>query len=154
MPHLAELNIAKLRYPKGDARAAPFFDALDRVNALAERMPGFVWRLKDAGGNATDIPFSDDPTVIANLSVWETPEALEKYVFQTVHTAFYRKREDWFQRMAGPHMVFWWIEPGTVPTLAEAASRLAELAASGPSERAFGWSDLKSAKLWRAQRCA
>ena len=71
MPHLAELNIAKLRYPKGDLRAADFFDALDRVNALAERMPGFAWRLKHEGGNATDIPFSDDPLVIANLSVWD-----------------------------------------------------------------------------------
>jgi hypothetical protein len=154
VPHLAELNIAKLRYPKGDPRVAPFFDALDRVNALAERMPGFVWRLKDEGGNATDIPFSDDPMVIANLSVWETPGALEKYVFETVHRAFYRKRDEWFERMSGPHMVFWWIEPGTVPTLADAAGRLADLATNGPSEQAFGWPDLKSAELWRAQRCA
>ncbi len=154
MPHLAELNIARLRYPKGDPRMAEFFDNLDRVNAVAERMPGFVWRLKDEGGNATDIPFSADPMVIANFTVWETPEALERYVFQTVHTAFYRKRDQWFERMAGPHMVFWWIEPGHVPTLADAALRLADLAANGPTVRAFGWSDLKSAELWRAQRCA
>ena len=57
--HLAELNIARLRYPKGDPRADAFFDALDRVNATAERMTGFVWRLKDEGGNATNIPFND-----------------------------------------------------------------------------------------------
>jgi heme-degrading monooxygenase HmoA len=153
MLNLAELNIAKLRYPKGDPQVEEFFDALDRVNGLAERMPGFVWRLKDEGGNATDIPFCDDPMVIANLSVWETAEALEKYVFQTVHTAFYRKRDLWFERMAGPHMVFWWVEPGTAPTLANAAARLTDLASNGPSARAFGWADLKSAELWRAQRC-
>ena len=154
MPHLAELNLAKLRHPKGDPRVAAFFDAIERVNALAERMPGFVWRLKDEGGDATDIPFSDDPTIIVNMTVWETPEALETYVFQTVHTAFYRKRDEWFERMGGPHMVFWWIEPGHVPTLAEAAARLDDFAANGPSDRAFGWADLKSAELWRAQRCA
>jgi Domain of unknown function (DUF3291) len=154
MSHLAELNIARLRHPNGDPRVAEFFAALDRVNATAERMMGFVWRLKDEGGNATDIAYNDDPLIIANLTVWETPEALERYVFQTVHTAFYRKRDLWFQPMSGPHMVFWWIAPGTVPTLAEAAARLADLAANGPSERAFGWSDLKSAELWRAQRCA
>ncbi len=154
MPHLAELNLAKLRYPKGDARVDEFFDAIDRVNALAERLPGFVWRLKDEGGDATNMRISDDPLVIVNLTVWETPEALEKYVFQTVHTAFYRKRDLWFEPIPGPHMVFWWLEPGSIPTLADAAARLADLAANGPSERAFGWFDLKSAELWRAQRCA
>ena len=154
MPHLAELNIGRLRYPKGDPRAAEFFGALDRVNALAERMPGFVWRLQDAGGNATDIAYNDDPMTIANMSVWETPEALERYVFQTVHTAFYRKRDLWFEKLAGPHMVFWWVEPGQLPTLADAAAKLADLAANGPTDRAFGWSDLKSAELSRAQRCA
>jgi len=152
--HLAELNIARLRYPKGDPRVAEFFENLDRVNATAERMPGFVWRLKDEAGNATDIPFNDDPLVIANLSVWETPETLERYVFQTVHTAFYRKRDLWFEKLSGPHMVFWWIGPGTLPTLSEAAARLSDLAINGPSERAFGWSDLASAELWRTQRCA
>ena len=152
--YLAELNLARLKHPKGDHRVAEFFDALDRVNALAERMPGFVWRLKDEGGNATDIAFNEDPMVIANMSVWQTSEDLERYVFQTVHTAFYRKREQWFERMQAPHMVFWWVEPGHFPTLAEAAGRLASLAASGPSEQAFGWSELKSAELWRAQRCA
>ena len=152
--HLAELNIARLRYPKGDPRVAEFFENLDRVNATAERMPGFVWRLKDEAGNATDIPFNDDPLVIANLSVWETPETLERYVFQTVHTAFYRKRDLWFEKLSGPHMVFWWVGSGTLPTLSEAAARLAELATNGPSERGFGWSDLASAELWRARRCA
>lgn len=154
MPHLAELNIAKLRFPKDDPRAAEFFDNLDRVNATAERMPGFVWRLKDEGGNATSIPFNEDPQVIANVSVWETPAALERYVFQTVHTAFYRKRDLWFEPLSGPHMVFWWVEPGRRPNFADAAARLGDLAANGPSERAFGWSDLKSAEIWRSQRCA
>ena len=151
---LAELNIARLKYPKGDPRVGEFFAALDRVNALAERMPGYVWRLKDDGGNATDIRFTDDPLLIANLSVWQTPQDLERYVFQTVHTAFYRKREQWFDRMSTPHMVFWWVAPGHTPGLAEAADRLADLTANGPSERAFGWSEIKSAELWRAQRCA
>jgi heme-degrading monooxygenase HmoA len=152
--HLAELNIARLRYPKGDPRAAEFFDNLDRVNAVAERMPGFVWRLKDEGGNATNLTYNNDPRVIANLSVWESAEALERYVFQTLHTVFYRKRELWFDKMSGPHMVFWRVEPGAQPTFAEAAERLARLAALGPSEAAFGWSEAKSADLWRTQRCA
>ena len=151
--HLAELNLAKLRYPKGDARVAGFFDALETVNALAGRMPGFVWRLKDDGGDATAFRLAEDPMVIVNLSVWQTPADLERYVFQTVHTAFYRKRDQWFEKMTTPHMVFWQVEPGHQPTLANASDRLADLTANGPSERAFGWSQLKTAEFWRAQRC-
>jgi hypothetical protein len=45
MQHLAQINIARLRHPEGDPRVADFFANLDRVNAAAERMPGFVWRL-------------------------------------------------------------------------------------------------------------
>ena len=43
--HVAELNIGRLNYPIDDPRMAAFVDNLGRVNALAERMPGFVWRL-------------------------------------------------------------------------------------------------------------
>ena len=67
--HLAELNIGKFKYPTTDPRMADFMDNLDRVNALAERSPGFVWRLKGDNNNATDFRVGDDMAV--NLSVWE-----------------------------------------------------------------------------------
>ena len=56
MKHLAELNIGKFKYPTTDPRMAGFINNLDRVNALAERSKGFVWRLKGDNNNATDIP--------------------------------------------------------------------------------------------------
>ena len=72
--HLAELNIARLKYPFDDPRVAEFADNLDRVNGIAERSEGFVWRLQDDGGDATDIRAFDDPLVIVNMSVWHGPE--------------------------------------------------------------------------------
>jgi hypothetical protein len=36
----------------------------------------------------------------------------------------------------------------------EAIERLEHLKAHGPSEHAFGWQDVASAKLWRSARCA
>ena len=113
--HLAQLNVARARFVLDDPRIAEFMDALDRVNTLAERSPGFVWRLKDGSGNATDIAVSDDPQLIANLSVWETPEQLEHFVWNTVHKQFYRKKGNWFAPMSTPHFVMWWIS-GRVPT--------------------------------------
>ena len=49
--HVAELNIGRLNYPIDDPRMADFVDNLGRVNAMAERMPGFVWRLVGDGSN-------------------------------------------------------------------------------------------------------
>ena len=53
---LAQLNIATPRYPTDDPRMGEFMEALDRINALADAAPGFVWRLVGEGtNNATDL---------------------------------------------------------------------------------------------------
>jgi len=152
--HLAQLNIGRLRYPTDDPRMAGFMNNLDFVNAIAERTPGFVWRLKDESNNATAIrPFAD-PDMAVNLSVWEGIEALERFVWQTVHKRFYGQRERWFAMMEGPHAVMWWVDAGHIPTVAEAKERLEYLAAHGPTEQAFGWESIPAAQLWKTARCA
>ncbi len=39
--------------------------------------------------------------------------------------------------MSQPQIALWWIEAGTLPTVAEAKQRLQLLAAGGPGPRAF-----------------
>jgi hypothetical protein len=153
--HLAELNIGRLRAAPHDPRVAEFMDNLALVNAIAERSPGFVWRLKDeAGGNATSFAVSDDPLVIANLSVWESAADLEHFVFNTLHRRFYEKRAAWFEIMDQPHMVFWHVAPGHEPTLEEALDRLALYRRDGASADAFGWEEVMDGARLKAQRCA
>jgi hypothetical protein len=94
----------------------------------------------------------DDNAV--NLSVWETPEALEHYVFKTVHVQFYKKRALWFDLMEKPHMVFWWVEEGHQPALQEALDRLEYYEKNGASEYALGWAEVIDKERWHAQRCA
>jgi hypothetical protein len=149
---LAELNVGRFKYPTSDPRMAGFMDNLDRVNAIAERSPGFVWRLKGDNNNATEFRIGDDYAV--NLSVWETPKALEDYVFKTVHVQFYKKRALWFDALEKPHMVFWWVPEGHLPTLQEAMERLEHYQAHGASDFAFGWAEVIDAERWRARRCA
>jgi heme-degrading monooxygenase HmoA len=151
---VAQINIGRLRFPKGDPRGAEFFDNLDRINSLAERLPGFIWRFQDESGNATDIAFDGDQILIANLTVWESVEALQKFVFQTAHAGFYRKRTNWFVPIEPPHFAIWPIAEGHRPDYEEARGKLAELKALGPTERVFGWSETSAAQEWRAQRCA
>ena len=47
--HVAQINIAKFRAAK--VANADFMAALDRVNAAADRAPGFVWRLVGDGND-------------------------------------------------------------------------------------------------------
>ena len=136
---LAELNVGYAAHDLDDPRMAGFMDNLDRINTLAERSPGFVWRMKSDSGNATDIPVPGDPKMISNLSVWEDVPSLANYVFNTVHARFYDRKVEWFQPMQTPHFVMWWVEDGHIPTLEEATARLAELTEHGSTDRAFGW---------------
>ena len=111
--------------------------ALDPVNALADAAPGFVWRLQTDEGNATSVPFNDDPMVIINMSVWESVEALSDFVYRSAHTEVMRRRAEWFHRSADAYVVLWWVPAGHEPTVEEAAARLESLRASGPTPFAF-----------------
>jgi Domain of unknown function (DUF3291) len=135
--HLAQFNIARLVAPLDDPRLADFVGALDRVNALAEASPGFVWRLQSDSGNATDIRVEQDPLLIVNLTVWETVEALFDFTYRTGHNKVMVRRREWFERMEAAHLVLWWTPAGHHPSLAEAMMRLERLRRDGPTAAAF-----------------
>ena len=155
--HLAELNIGRLVAPTDDPRVAEFMGALDRVNGLGKRMPGFVWMMEGSGepgtGN-TETHIGDDPQFVTNLTVWESAETLENFVWNTVHRHFYERRQEWFEVLGAMHFVMWWVPEGHRPMLEEALERLEGLKANGNSERAFGWDGLAEARLWREHACA
>ena len=151
--HIAQLNIGRFRYPTDDPRMATFMMNLDRINALAERSEGFVGRLKDESNNATAIRPASDLTMAVNLSVWESVEALERFVWATFHKQFYNRKGDWFEKLGTPHFVMWRIPVGHIPDLEEAMGRLAYLTAHRDSDFAFGWSHLAHIKLWMSRKC-
>ena len=152
--HLAQFNIGRLLAPPDDPRVAAFMNALDAINGLADRSPGFVWRLTGAGNNATDLALANDPQLVPNLSVWDSVQNLEHFVWNTVHRRFYERRAEWFEILSKMHFAMWWLPEGKLPTLDEALLRLEHLRANGDSDHAFGWAYLKDARLWRVQNCA
>jgi len=151
---LAELNVGYAKYPLDDARMAGFMDNLDRINALAERSPGYIWRMKSDSGNATDINVPGDETMISNMSVWADVQSLGAYVFNTVHGQFYNRRPEWFEAMNRHHFVMWWIPDGHIPTLQEAVDRLAHLQTHGSSDHAFGWDAVDMSQFRRCTHAA
>jgi hypothetical protein len=131
--------------------------ALDLVNGVGKRSPGFVWMMEGSGepgtGN-TDSKLGGDPQFIANLTVWESVETLESFVWNTIHRQFYQRRREWFEVLDQMHLAMWWIPMGHRPTLNEAMGRMDHLNRNGDSDHAFGWKWLPEAKLWRAKNCA
>lgn len=154
--HLAELNIGRLVAPTDDPKVSEFMNALDRINGLGKRMPGFVWMMEGSGepgtGN-TENNIGDDPLFVANLTVWESVETLEDFVWNTVHRQFYERRQEWFEVMNDMHFVMWWVEEGHQPSLDEGLERLEHLKIHGNSDVAFGWDGIESAQAYKSRRC-
>lgn len=136
--HLAQVNIGRIRAPLAEPIMDGFRNQLDIINALADATPGFVWRLQTEEGNAMAIrPFAGDERMAINLSVWQSLEALQQFVYRSAHAASLRDRKEWFEPMDGPILALWWIPAGHIPTVAEAIERLRLLAERGPSPDAF-----------------
>ena len=135
--HLAEINIATFRAPIADPVNSEFVANLDRVNALAEAAPGFVWRLVGEGNNALEIRAFDNPNTAINLSVWSDLDSLTNFVYRNEgHREIMRRRREWFDRMEF-YLALWWVPAGHRPTVVEGKQRLEALSRVGPSSHAF-----------------
>ncbi|MBL8166022.1 MAG: DUF3291 domain-containing protein [Anaerolineae bacterium] len=134
---IAQINIARMVAPLDSPVMADFVANLDQINALAEAAPGFVWRLKGEGNDATSLRPYEDDRIIVNMSVWQSIDALFQYTYYTAHTDFFRRRAEWFEKLATPAVTLWWVAAGHEPTPAEGRERLEYLAAHGPTPHAF-----------------
>lgn len=134
---LAQVNVAVLKAPLDSPQLADFVAWLGPINALADAAPGFVWRLQSDEGNATSIRIFDTDGLIVNMSVWESIEALQAYVYKSPHIAVLRRRREWFEQMGESHLALWWTPRGERPSIADAEERLLHLRRVGPSAYAF-----------------
>ena len=135
--HLATSNIARMLGAYEDEVMAGFVARLEPLNALADSSPGFVWRYQDESGDATEIRVFDDQKILFNMSVWESPEALQQYAYHGEHLEALQSRAKWFARATRPSMVLWWVRVGHIPTVEEAKEHFEILWRDGPGAAAF-----------------
>lgn len=139
--HLAQANVAIMRGTSyDDPIMAGFVARLDPLNAIADSTPGFVWRLDDEMANEEAARVFDTDRLLFNLSVWESVDALQQYVYKSGHIEAVRKRSDWFEKPTKSPFVLWWIEFGHRPSIEETKLRFEVLWESGPSPEAFTFS--------------
>jgi hypothetical protein len=133
---LAQMNVAYLKAPLDSPQLAGFVSELGRINALAESSPGFVWRLQDDAGDATALHPLGDNTLI-NMSVWQDVASIRRYVYESEHVDFLRRRREWFIRGDAAQLVLWWVPAGHQPGVQEGIDKLRLLQAQGPTQAAF-----------------
>ena len=143
--HLAQLNIAKMKFAIDDPGMAGFVARLDDINALADAAPGFVWRLQTEDGDATGVDYFG-ADVLVNMSVWEDRDSLHNYIYRSAHSEVMALRKQWFDRMTEAYSVLWWIAEGHIPTLDEASERLECLRLQGPDPSAFTFKQVFAAE--------
>jgi hypothetical protein len=133
---LAQLNIGILQGPLDSPQIADFVANLDRINALAEQSPGFLWRLQTDEGDATALRPLGENTLV-NMSVWKDVASLRTYVYRSAHAEVMARRKEWFEQTATAYFVLWWVKQGHRPSISEAISKLEWLRTAGPTTEAF-----------------
>ena len=151
MLYLAEFNFGTLKYDWSDPRLAGFENALDQVNAIGARSPGFVWRMPDDemehAQEDPQGPLKDRPNTASTLSVWEDAPSLYRFVTKTLHARVMKGARDWFVVGDSGHLVCWFVEAGHRPTVDEGMAQWRKLQAYGETENLFDAKGLKARAL-------
>ncbi|MEP3210704.1 MAG: DUF3291 domain-containing protein [Maribacter sp.] len=145
--HLAQVNIARMLAPIDSEVMTDFVANLDRINQLAEKSDGFVWRLKDENDNATSLQVFEDEFIIVNMSVWNSKKSLFEFTYNSAHLEVFKRKKEWFSKMRDMHMALWWVPIGVEPKAEDAKERLKYLNAKGETPFAFSFkSDFSAAE--------
>ncbi len=129
--HLAQFNIAHMVAPLDQPVMKGFVDAIEHINEVAAGFYLATVRRRSRLGDPRRT------TAVVNMSVWESAEALERYVYRSDHIGVLRRRKEWFLPIERPSFVLWWVPAGHLPKVAESRERLQQLAHSGPTATAF-----------------
>lgn len=136
--YLAEFNVARMKGTDiNDPIMKEFADNVERINSLAERSEGFIWRFKDDIDLVSVTGNPEDEQVIYTLSVWQSVESLEQFMYKTVHADYLKRRKEWFHNYGKISSALWWVTAGQMPTLPVAVDKLALLQEHGPCEQVF-----------------
>ena len=142
--HLAQMNIAWMHGAIHDPVMAGLAERIDEINELAEKSPGFVWRLPASAVTPQSLePFEEDfprfhrDRLFYNMSIWESLESLREYTFLSRHAELLNERHQWVDHIAGASVALWWAPVGDRPSIAESAARLRSVRLHGPTPAAF-----------------
>lgn len=138
--YLAQINVAEALDDMESETMADFVNNTDRINALADASPGFIWRFEEDPENPSDrAALLGSNLFLVNMSVWNDRERLFQYVYESGHKEIFRRKKEWFHSMPKMHMALWYIDEGHIPSVEEGLARLKYLQTHGESAFAFSF---------------
>jgi hypothetical protein len=137
VPHLAQVNVARLLAPIDAPSMRGFVGAIAAIDRLAAASPGFLWRYGGADGHGVSVQPEEGGPVFVNLSLWTDYDALHDFVYRSAHARYLRQRSRWFAATPQPATALWWVAPGVRPSIDDALRRLRYLRDHGPTPRVF-----------------
>ncbi len=135
--HLAQANIAVSRFPLDAAEMEGFTSRIEEINAIADTLPGFVWRIPDDDAEERAQAVFGLERMVYNLTLWDSAESLGSFVYRSDHMDVMRQRASWFEPSERSPFVLWWVPAGHLPTIEESRDRFEMLWKQGPSPDAF-----------------
>ena len=136
---IAQMNWGRLKYPLDDKRMSEFSNSLDKIFNLAEKHPGFIWRIPNNLAKLQLNKLGFNEFISSTVSVWDNIESLEDYTFNSLHGDYLKRNLEWFEKVKGPQLVIWNVENDAQPTFKESFDRLEYLKNYGPSDYAYTW---------------
>ena len=134
---LAQANIAVSRYPLDAPEMQGFTSRIDEINAIADTLPGMVWRIPDEEVDERAEAVFERSGIVYNLTLWDSIESLEAFVYRSDHVDVMRQRAGWFERSKQSPFVLWWVPADRLPTVEESRQRFEALWENGPTPEAF-----------------
>lgn len=132
----AQVNVARMVVPLDHPQMADFVNNTSRINAIAEKSPGFLWRWIEEEETSNAVEIFGDPNFVVNMSVWESRKSLMDFTYHSDHVAIYKRKNEWFSKMKSMHMACWYTDQVRI-TLSEAKDRLDHLNEFGETPYAF-----------------
>lgn len=158
MSRIAFTTFAIMKAPYGDAQVHGFEALTPAVFRTAEAAAGFIARAREVDDHADLTNFERDwgdwgdfavprfydggfetatDTRASTISLWQSIEAVQNFVYTGLHSRALHQREKWFRAPAWPTFAMWWVEDNHTPTWTEASARLEHLHDFGPTAEAF-----------------
>ena len=138
---IAQMNWGRLRFCLDDKRMREFAESLNKVYSLAEKHPGFIWRIPDNQSKSQLSDLGFDKLISSTVSVWKDINSLKDYTYNSLHGVYLKRSSEWFEKIDGPQLVIWNTDNDTKPTFKESFNRLEYLKNNGSTDYAYSWEE-------------
>lgn len=138
--YIAHVNIGYWRPEIGEHEYFRFSELGRSISLDAANNPHLKWQFGTQFYQDPNVMrVFNEPRMILNLSVWNSLEALQEFVYRKYHHQAISRKSEWFEPLTVASYVLWWVDENSMPTLEDAKYRLEYFNEHGANSEAFNF---------------